>query len=319
MDNFNKLKKWLKLENDNLRMNEDGFRGIYSIKDINKGDIIMKISDKYLIEHSNINKNHLSNKLYNSNSLIATYMLLQSLKKESHWKIYLDSLPKTLDEYIYYYDKDKLNTLKNTSMMCKGVYNFNKHIKNIIGDSKIIYKYLLKKNKLTDEIKEYNDFYKLFLKFRILVCSRIFGYTKNSKHETGMIPYADLLNHSQNPNTTWMYDDKMKAFIVIAIKNISKQTEIYDSYGSKTNIQLMMYYGFSIKDNIYSNLNFMHNGNMIELDNNSIKQSLSNDIIQKLHKILKYHEHVIKSESITDNNILNIYNDEIRIIKNIIK
>ena len=319
MNNFNKLREWLHLENDNLMMNEDGFRGIYSTKDIYKDDIIIEIPDKNLIQYSNIKKNRIESKLYNTNSSIAMYMLLQSLTKNSYWKNYLDTLPKSLDEYIYYYDEKKINLLKHTSMMCKSVYNFNTHMKNIINDSKIIYNYLLNKNKLCDEIKDYDNFYKLFLKFRILACSRIFGYMKNSEHDTGMVPYADLLNHSENPNTTWKYDDSKKAFIVIATKYIPKKTEIFDSYGNKSNVQLMMYYGFSIKDNKNSSLFVKNKHNLIELNYNNSSKPLSKDDIHKLKKILKHHEYIIKNKHINDINILNIYNDEIQIIKTNLK
>lgn len=54
-------------------------------------------------------------------------------------------MPENLEEYIYYYDKKKLLLLNNTSIMCKDTYNFKVHMKNIINDSKIIYKWLLKK------------------------------------------------------------------------------------------------------------------------------------------------------------------------------
>lgn len=323
MDNFNKLRKWLHLENDNLRMNKDGFRGIYSTKDIKKDDIILKIPREYIIQYSKINKNDIpsmSEKLYNSNSLIAMYLLIKSLKETTHWKPYLDTLPEKLDEYIYYYDQKKLDSLKNTSIQCKGVYNFNQHMKNIIFDSKIIYKWLIKKNILPEKYKSYPDFFKLFLRFRILVCSRIFGYMRSGKEETGMVPYADLFNHSHDPNTYWYYDDKMKSFIVLATKDIKKNTEIYDSYGEKTNIELMMYYGFTIKDNEHSKLHFVYKDDLIELDRDSTIESIDRrkDIIMKLKNILKHHKSVIKSKKITDNNILNIYTDEINIIKNIV-
>ena len=315
MNNFVKLRKWLQLSNDNLRMNKDGFRGIYSTKDIKKNDIIIKIPKKYIIQFSDINKGDnriISEKLYNTNSLVASYLLEKSLDKKSHWSSYLETLPEKLDEYIYYYDKEKLDSLKNTSIMCKGAYNFKDHMKNVIDDSKIIYKWMLLSNLLPDQYKSYKEFFKLFLKFRILVCSRIFGYIRNGEEENGMVPYADLLNHSQNPNTTWYFDDKLKSFVVIATKDIKKNSEIYDSYGNKSNVQLIMYYGFSIKDNKHSKLNFMHKGDLIELDRDSTVTQ--KDVLKKLKDILSHHE----GAKITDNNILNIYNDEISIIKNIV-
>ena len=50
MDSFNKLRTWLKVKNDNLRMLEKDSRGLYSTKDIKKGTVIMQISSKYLVE-----------------------------------------------------------------------------------------------------------------------------------------------------------------------------------------------------------------------------------------------------------------------------
>ena len=37
MDSFDKLRTWLKVKNDNLRMFEKNSRGLYSTKDIQKG------------------------------------------------------------------------------------------------------------------------------------------------------------------------------------------------------------------------------------------------------------------------------------------
>lgn len=319
MNNFNKLKKWLNKDKDNLRMFNKESRGIYSIKDIKSGERILEIPEKYMLEFSKIDNTKLSNKLYNTNSYVAYYLLLESLKKKSYWKIYLDTLPTILDEYIYYYDKVKLSQLKNTSMMCSKTYNYTEHIKNIKKDSKIIYKWFIKNDinnnmLINNKINNEKDFFELFLKFRIYICSRIFGYDKKNNIECGMIPYADLFNHSENSNTTWYYDDNKKVFVVEAIKNIKKNHEIYDTYGDKTNIELILYYGFSIKNNKYSELNFILNNNLITLNYNNKNFIIDEKIKKKIKKILEHHIKKIESGEITDNNILNIYNDEINII-----
>ena len=324
---FMKLQSWLKLENDNVRMYDKDSRGLYSTHDIKKDDIIMKIPSKYIIEFSNINKSKIVDKLYNKNSYVATYLLIKANQKKSFWKEYLDSMPDKLDEYIYYYKKDKLNQLKNTSIMCSGSYTFTDHMNNIVNDSKIIYEWLLQKDLLPCKLKNYNNFFKAFLYYRILVCSRIFGYYKNSGEEIGMVPYADLLNHSHSPNTTWYFDDNLEAFIVKATTDIKKNSEILDSYGDKKNIELIMYYGFSIKNNIYSELNFMHNNQVINvthkdsiislMNNNEIHKNDKDKIIKKLKKISDSHK--IKIKKVNDNNIKNIYNDEIRIIDKVLK
>ena len=320
MNKFNNLRKWLKLENDNIRMFEKNSRGIYSINDIKKGERIMEIPEKYILEYSNINNFEITEKLNNTNSYFAIYLLLESFNKKSYWKIYLDSLPKNLSEYIYFFNSDKLSQLKNTSIMCSKTYNFLEHMKYIKKDCITLYKWIIKKKLLDKNLMDYDSFFKLFLKFRIYICSRIFSYTKNNNEENGIVPYADLLNHSQNPNTTWYYDDTKNVFVVESTKNIKKNTEIYDSYGQKTNIQLIMYYGFSIKNNKFSKLNFIHENKLFTLDYNTDKELITQkNIINKLKKILDHHTKKIKDNEIKDNNILNIYSDEINIIKKFIK
>jgi len=316
MNNFNNLRKWLQLEDDNIRMFKKESRGLYSINDIKEGERIMEIPEKYILELSKIKNPKILEKLNNTNSYVAFYLLLESLNKESYWKVYLDSLPEDLNEYIYYYDKDKLSQLKNTTIMCSKTYNFIIHMKNIKKDCMVLYK-TLKNHKM-----EYDDFFKLFLKFRIYICSRIFSYDKNNNdNENGIVPYADLLNHSQNPNTKWYYDNIKDVFVVEATKNIKKNTEIYDSYGSKTNMQLLMYYGFTIKNNKLSELKFIYKNELLTIDYNTniIELFTDKDVIHKLRKILEHHNTKIKNGEIKDNNILNIYNDEIKLIRKILK
>ena len=325
MEKFNKLKLWLNMQNDNLRMYSKGSRGIYSINDIKNNEVILQIPSKYIIEYSKVSNNSISSKLYNSNSILALYLLMKSQKK-SFWSPYLDSLPESVNEYIFFYNKEKLSQLKDTSLMFKDTFNYNEHLKNIVHDSKIVHTWLLKKNLLKDDsLKIYKNFFKLFLKYRILVCSRVFGYTKNNQDETGLVPYADLFNHSQKCNTTWYFDDSLDSFILKATSDIKKNSEIYDSYGEKTNNELLLYYGFTIKNNKNSRLYMKDSSDIIELDYNTKlsdivdKDNKKEKIIRKLKTILESHQNKIKEGTIKDNNISNIYNDEISIIKKILK
>ena len=327
MDSFILLKKWLNVTNDNICMFNKESRGLYCKKDIKKNEIIMKIPSKYIIHYSKIENKYISKKIYNTNSLVASYLYMKSLKKDSFWKPYLKSMPENLEEYIYYYDKKKLLLLNNTSIMCKDTYNFKVHMKNIINDSKIIYKWLLKKNLLHENHKKYSNFFKIFLKYRILVCSRIFGYSKDGNEESGLVPYADLLNHSQVPNTYWYFNNNNNCFEVKATKYIPAYSEIYDSYGDKNNIELIMYYGFSIKNNKFSKLNFIYDGYLFTadykstvetlLEENNLEKNKKDKLNIKLYNILINHNNKIKS--ISDENIINIYNDDISIIKSILK
>ena len=322
MENFNRLRKWLNLTHDNLAILEKGSRGIVSKKSIKKGEIIMEIPEKYLIEYSRISKkfNISEDSLHNKNSLMAAYLLLENINKNNPWEIYFDTLPKNLDEYIYYFSPSKLKLLKDSSIMCKETHNFQTQMKNIKEDSKVIYHYLIKNNLLSTKKLKYVDFFKLFLRFRLYICSRIFGYLKNYNDELGLVPYADLLNHSTKPNTTWFFDDDKKAFIVSATKNIPKNCEIYDSYGDKSNVELMMYYGFTIKNNPHSKLYIGIRGKLITFTEDNIDEVIMNSDRKKIIEILleKREKHQENLEKNDDENIKNLLLDEIRIIKKIL-
>jgi hypothetical protein len=327
MSKIDKLKKWLKI-NDNLKIMDKDTRGIISTKDIHKGDIIMEIPSKYLIELSSTTKyvsKFVNHNFENTNSIIAIYLLLESLNKNTKWKNYFDILPTDFSNYIYFYDTNKIKLLKNSTMMCKDTYYFDYSINNFKNDAIIIYNELTKNKKLPKEYLDLDEFTKLFIKYRIIVDSRAFTYDKNNEFEIGLVPYADLFNHSNNSNIYWYFDNKKDSFIVQAFKNIEKNKEIYFSYGNKSNVELVIHYGFSLKHNPYSNLSFIYNNKLITLSKNS-----NLDLILNLYKFMEYKKKITKILrnkllshqkyiKITDDyNIKNILNDEIKIIKSII-
>ena len=91
-------------------------RGIYSKKDIKKGDYIVEIPSKFIIHYSDIKDNVLEKKLNNRNSDIAKYLFLQQNKKKSFYKPYFESMPENIDEYMFFYNKLRMDQLKHTSL-----------------------------------------------------------------------------------------------------------------------------------------------------------------------------------------------------------
>lgn len=143
--------------------------------------------------------------------------------------------------------------------------------------------------------------------------SRIFDYLKYGNETSGMIPYIDLLNHSGDQNTIWYWDDSLDAFVLVATRNINKGEELTDNYGVKTNIDLLLYYEFTIGSNPISILSFNLNGvdylfnlyyDLIKLKELENKKELK----EKLEKIYSHHKNKLS-------NIKNIYKDVMNISK----
>ena len=93
-----------------------------------------------------------------------------------------------------------------------------------------------------------------------MVGTRNFGRRESIFDVNTMVPYLDLINHSDKNNTDWNYDENEGAYILTAIKDIEEYKEITDSYGHFMNSRLYQTYGFvipgnTINDNVYVRIN----------------------------------------------------------------
>ena len=86
-------------------------------------------------------------------------------------------------------------------------------------------------------IREYSE-------VRMITCSRIFGITVNGVKTDGFVPYADMLNHKRPRQTTWYYSDELEGFVIEACDDITRGSQVYDSYGRKCNSRFFLNYGF---------------------------------------------------------------------------
>lgn len=309
MGDFNNLKKWLGVK-DSVYINMDvPQRGIYTKKPIKEGDIILKIPDKKIIDDIKV-KQYISklkngneviqlNNLGDTNGLFALYLSLQP--KKSKWNPYINILPQDLSNYPLMYNKNDIKCLKGTHYVEKhdNHQNINDYRKYNKSKFDVIYNLIKddeKINKLDKKTLKQN-----FLKYLTLANSRLFNYYRYNDSVNGLVPYADLFNHSNTENATWYFDDNLKSFIVKATKNIDANSEIFDSYGPKNDDQLLFTYGFGIKDNENSTIplkiNVKKMNNTIELpakfdkysiDSNINTLSVTNNVpSQKIKKIIK--------------------------------
>lgn len=317
MNSLNRLKKWLGIK-DSLKMFEREERGIYTTEPIKEGCIVIKIKSKYLLEYQQIYSIYPIDEIEEANSLVAFYLTKLYLDKDEFWSSYINTLPDDLNEFPYYWNEQELNYLKSTSFYSSVETNFPTHLETIQTDFDIIYQYNTEKEIIQNCKKE--ELWNIYIKFRILVGSRIFGYLKYSNETSGMVPYIDLLNHSGDPNTIWYWDNKLNSFVLMATRNINKGEELTDNYGVKNNIELLLYYGFTICSNPTSILSFNLNGidytfslqyDLIKLE--QLETKYKYELKKKLEKI--HSNHKDKISNIKNTNILNIYKDEINIAK----
>tara|TARA_B110000008_G_scaffold49515_1_gene48427 strand:- start:1595 stop:2770 length:1176 start_codon:yes stop_codon:yes gene_type:complete len=80
------------------------------------------------------------------------------------------------------------------------------------------------------------------LKLRSLVGSRCFA----DKEVDYLVPFADMMNHSNNNNIEWFFTKD--EFVMKTSKDVAAHTELFDCYGIKSNYETFLHYGFVEKN-----------------------------------------------------------------------
>lgn len=242
------------------------------------------------------------------------YFLIKDINNNnSFFKYYYNYLPKISEnDFPIYFNQDKLNILNNIELdheINRQRYFYNKALKALEYTS----------NKLKNGLSFFNQSF-------IYVSTRNFE-RRNSFFEdvNTLVPYLDLLNHNNNYNTWFIYDEKRDGFSLYAIKNIKKNEEITTSYGKLNNIYLYSMYGFTIRNNIYkTNIKIEINGKKLVIFPNN-KESQIIKVINNIknYKIFNKYDKkklYLEIKKALENrlkeylNIKNIYNSDINII-----
>ena len=227
-----------------LFINEN-MRGIIATDNIKKNDILIKIPKDFLItleEAENNNKDlfteEIKKELSSPSHCILSYFLLKEIEKgeKSKWYYYFQFLPKSYLNFPIFYTEKELNILEGTK--------FKKLINEKKEEIKKDYEILCQKIELFSQYS-----FEQFCKIRCIISSRLFGLIIKGKKNDIIAPFADLLNHKRSRDTKWFFSENENYFGIIALKNINKGFQVYDSYGRKSNVRYLLNYGFTIENN----------------------------------------------------------------------
>jgi hypothetical protein len=53
-----------------------------------------------------------------------------------------------------------------------------------------------------------------------------------------------MLNHSDNFNVAFEHDDEGSSFVIRAVRDIKKGEELFNNYGDKNSVEMLLHYGF---------------------------------------------------------------------------
>ena len=219
------------------------YRGVLAKSNIKKEEIIMTIPKECLISLETVFDTEYGKKIeefmfkeLNSpkHCLLTSFLLYE--ENNPKYKYYFDLLPHDFSNFPIFYTSKELEYLKGSPFL----YQILEKKEDMKSDYAILCKYL-------PDFKQFS--YLKFCQARLLISSRIFGISINDNKTDVLAPFADLLNHKRPRQTQWYYDDKLESFVIQATEDIQEGSEIFDSYGRKTNARFFLNYGFCLEDN----------------------------------------------------------------------
>jgi hypothetical protein len=154
-------------------------------------------------------------------------------KDKSRFSPYLEILPTSFPTLPYNYTPEERE-------ICKKSFFFKKLLQNE-KDMNETYK-RLKQSKIKIS---FNEFYTLYL----TAWSRFFDIYTHEGMKVTMVPFADMLNTSIGPKPCYYYFDENNNFIIKALRKIKKGEELFLRYAEGHNTQLLLGFGFTVKNN----------------------------------------------------------------------
>lgn len=246
-DLLNELCTWLlandaTLKNVNIIQYTDEYRGVTAGRMLKRGDYLARIPLKCIMSTTSSrqtkNGKILHEKGYNDHNLLAIHLLDEKYDPCSLFSPYISILPTKFETVPLFFDEEKIKQLDK----CFVVDMIRAKI-NLLEQE-------------YEGIKSILDIPYTFHEFvwaRTVVITRVFGYKRDNKQESGLVPVADMINHSGDPSTNWKFSDENNTFDVSANRWILKGCDVFDSYGPKCNSRYMVNYGFTLPSNQKNN------------------------------------------------------------------
>ena len=219
------------------------YRGITAKNKIKKDEIILTVPKECLISLELVLSTEYGKKIGEfmyfelaspKHCLLSSFLLFE--KNNKNWKFYFDLLPQNFTNFPIFYTNEELNYLLGSPFLNQIIEKKNDIKKDYL--------------KICEYIPSFSIFtLKEFMEARVIISSRIFGISISNVKTDVLVPFADLLNHKRPRQTQWYYDDEINSFVIQATEDIMKGSEIYDSYGKKSNGRFLLNYGFAIENN----------------------------------------------------------------------
>ena len=235
------------ISNETVDEGESSGRGLIAFKNIQQNEKILEIPESIIMTETSDFDYDLEDNLLNEYDRIAIFLIKERAKgAKSFWYSYLNTLPKENDlKLVFRWKLSDILFLRGSKIILA-----TKYLKRKIDfQFNSLEEQVFKKNPLVFPEELFNlgswEWAMTILFSRAI-------YLQNSK-KIALVPYADLLNH--NPFSNSYIDSKTIPFsksseiTMYSDRSYNKFDQIFTTYGPKTNLELLILYGFSLERN----------------------------------------------------------------------
>lgn len=218
----------------------NGVRGVYAHEPVVEGELVIHIPRSAIIT-LDVAKQSATGKLITAHGANVSdygYMaafLLEVKREGGFWQPYLDVMPSGFSEHPLFFSTEELDYLQGsyTLPMVKEQQNW------------LTYEY----KQVIDCLPKGQHFSAAeFAWARCTVMTRTYTITIYDEKSLGMVPLADMLNHSNEADVVWT-GESTYGFSLFATKNIAAGHHVYESYGRRCNGRLFVHHGFCLDNN----------------------------------------------------------------------
>lgn len=225
----------------------ENVRGIYTQNNIASNQIILSVPIRCCLFEETMKMHPINietrtfDALLQESSDIALAFYLSELKTQMQFKFatnyyfspYIDSLPNNPPNTPFFWKSDFIKLIKHTQAY-RHILNQHKHIQKISKNLKISFG---------------SNFFWGFS----MINSRMWRLKIHNQTVPILVPIADLLNHDPlRASVSLKYNPETETIDISTFAKINANSEIYLSYGPKSNSILLAQYGFILSNNPYS-------------------------------------------------------------------
>jgi len=208
---------------------------------IASGDAILKVPANVLITPEVYMKDPINQ--YDDFKLsyepLMLWLLKERINPNSSWKAYIGALPGSFETHPLFWTNEQLALTEGTGLP----ENVISRRQTLEAAYKLLNEnYVAKNNVLPAEYFTYDNYVWAFM----VVLTRAWFI----QDQLVLVPMADMLNHSPDAGAGNLEQiDGQSFFVINATKEYKTGEQVYDSYGPRTNFDLIKGYGFALENN----------------------------------------------------------------------